>query len=85
MAAIEIYTTPFCPYCLAAKQLLDRKGAAYAEIDVSRDPQMRARMTERAQGRRTVPQIFIGDTHIGGFDDMVALDRKAELDPILGQ
>ena len=83
MPAITIYSTPYCPYCSAAKQLLDRKGAAYSEIDVSRDPQQRSTMMDRSGGRRTVPQIFIGETHVGGFDDMAALDRKGGLDPLL--
>lgn len=82
MARIEIYTTPSCPYCHAAKALLDEKGADYTEITVL-DPDLRAAMTERAQGRRTVPQIFIGDIHVGGYDDMAALDRQGGLDPLL--
>ncbi|KKC36525.1 glutaredoxin [Devosia epidermidihirudinis] len=84
MARIEIYTTPSCPYCHAAKALLDEKGADYTEITVL-DPDLRAAMTERAQGRRTVPQIFIGETHVGGYDDMAALDRAGGLDPLLAQ
>lgn len=83
MPAITIYSTPYCPYCSAAKQLLDRKGAAYSEIDVSRDPGLRSKMMDRSGGRRTVPQIFIGETHVGGYDDMAALDRKGGLDPLL--
>ena len=84
MAKIEIYTTPTCPYCHAAKSLLREKGADYTEITVL-DPELRAKMTERAHGRRTVPQIFIGDTHVGGYDDMAALDRSGGLDPLLAQ
>lgn len=84
MAKIEIYTTPTCPYCHAAKSLLREKGAEYTEITVL-DPELRAKMTERAHGRRTVPQIFIGDTHVGGYDDMAALDRSGGLDPLLAQ
>ena len=84
MARIEIYTTPTCPYCHAAKALLAEKGADYTEITVL-DPELRAKMTERAHGRRTVPQIFIGDTHVGGYDDMAALDRRGGLDPLLAQ
>jgi len=84
MATIEIYTTPTCPYCHAAKALLNEKGADYTEITVL-DPDLRAAMTERAQGRRTVPQIFIGETHVGGYDDMAALDRAGGLDPLLQQ
>lgn len=83
MARIVVYTTPFCPYCLAAKRLLAAKGAAFEEIDVSSDPQLRAEMTQRAGGRRTVPQIFIDDTHVGGSDDLHALDRQGRLDVLL--
>ena len=84
MAKIEIYTTPTCPYCHAAKSLLAEKGADYTEITVL-DPELRAAMTQRASGRRTVPQIFIGDTHVGGYDDMAALDRQGGLDALLAQ
>jgi len=83
MAAIEIYTTRFCPYCHAAKRLLARKGASFIEIDVSGDPQGRSRMVERAGGRMTVPQIFIGETHVGGCDDLYALEQAGGLDPLL--
>jgi glutaredoxin 3 len=83
MRPVEIYTTPICPYCHAAKRLLDRKGVRYREIDVSRDPNLRAAMTQRAHGRRTVPQIFIGETHVGGSDDLHALDHAGKLDPLL--
>ncbi|MGV8955515.1 MAG: glutaredoxin 3 [Cypionkella sp.] len=82
MAKIEIYTTPTCPYCHAAKSLLADKGADYTEITVL-DPDLRAAMTQRARGRRTVPQIFIGETHVGGYDDMAALDRAGGLDTLL--
>ena len=82
MAKIEIYTTPTCPYCHAAKSLLNEKGADYTEITVL-DPDRRAAMTQRANGRRTVPQIFIGETHVGGYDDMAALERQGRLDPLL--
>ncbi len=81
--AVEIYTTPICPYCLAAKRLLTKKGVAFTEIDVSRDPALRDAMTTRAQGRRTVPQIFIGGTHVGGCDDLHALEADGKLDPML--
>lgn len=84
MARIEIYTTPTCPYCHAAKSLLQEKGADYEEITVL-DPSLREAMTSRAHGRRTVPQIFIDDAHIGGYDDMAALDRRGGLDPLLAQ
>ncbi|WP_149141758.1 glutaredoxin 3 [Gemmobacter caeruleus] len=83
MKPVEIYTTPTCPYCAAAKRLLGKKGAAYTEIDVSRDPALRAAMTDRAGGRRTVPQIFIGGRHVGGSDDIHALDAEGRLDPLL--
>jgi glutaredoxin 3 len=85
MSRIEIYTTPICPYCVAAKNLLKEKGVAFSEIDVSRDAALRESMMERAGGRRTVPQIFIGETHVGGCDDLYALDKAGGLDPLLGQ
>jgi glutaredoxin 3 len=85
MSRIEIYTTPFCPYCVAAKKLLKDKGAAFSEIDVSGDDALRQSMMERAGGRRTVPQIFIGETHVGGCDDLHALDKAGGLDPLLGR
>ena len=84
MAKVEIYTTPTCPYCHAAKSLLQDKGVDYTEITVL-DPDLREKMTHRAHGRRTVPQIFIGETHVGGYDDMAALDRRGGLDPLLAQ
>jgi glutaredoxin 3 len=83
MRQVEIYTTPICPYCQAAKRLLQKKGVAFAEIDVSRDPALRAAMTERAGGRRTVPQIFVGGQHVGGCDDLHDLDHAGRLDPLL--
>lgn len=83
MKTVEIYTTPTCPYCLAAKRLLTKKGVAFTEIDVSRDPSLREAMTRRANGGRTVPQIFIGGKHVGGCDDIHALDHAGELDPLL--
>ena len=83
MKPVLIYTTPFCGYCLAAKRLLAQKGVAYTEIDVAAEPERRAEMVQRAKGGRTVPQIFVGDAHIGGFDDMYALDRAGKLDPLL--
>lgn len=83
MKPVEIYTTPICPYCMAAKRLLTRKGVAFTEIDVSRDPALRNAMTARAGGRRTVPQIFIGGIHVGGSDDLHALDHDGKLDPML--
>ncbi len=83
MQAVEIYTTPLCGYCLAAKALLTRKGVAFREIDVSRDAALRQAMAERAGGRRTVPQVFIGGRHVGGSDDLHALDRAGLLDSLL--
>ena len=84
MAQIEIYTTRFCPYCVAAKRLLSSKGVAFTEIDVSGDPKGRDNMTARANGRMTVPQIFVGETHVGGCDDLYALEQADKLDPLLG-
>lgn len=83
MKTVEIYTTPTCPYCLRAKRLLTEKGAAFTEIDVSRDPALRDFMTDRAGGKRSVPQIFIGGKHVGGCDDLHALDAEGSLDPML--
>lgn len=82
MTNITIYTTPICPYCTRAKDLLKRKGQSWKEIDVSDDAE-REKMITKAGGRRTVPQIFIGDTHVGGFDDLAALDRTGKLDELL--
>jgi glutaredoxin 3 len=79
---ITIYTTPYCPYCHAAKALLKKKGVAFEEIDVQ-DPGLRQQMMIRSNGRRTVPQIFIGEKHVGGSDDMHELDRRGALDPML--
>ena len=83
MRPVEIYTTPSCPYCHAAKRLLDKKGVVYTEIDVSRDSGLREAMMQRAGGRRTVPQIFIGTVHVGGSDDLHALDHAGKLDQLL--
>ncbi|WP_343080372.1 glutaredoxin 3 [Ostreiculturibacter nitratireducens] len=83
MTNVEIYTTPWCPYCVAAKRLLDRKGVAYEETDVSGDADTRVKMMERANGRYTVPQIFINGQHVGGCDDLHALEREGKLDPLL--
>ena len=83
MARVEIYTTPWCPYCLAAKRLLATKGVAYEETDVSGDSDKRQEMMARAPGRYTVPQIFIDGTPIGGCDELHALDRAGKLDPML--
>ena len=83
MATVEIYTSPLCGYCHAAKRLLKSKDVAFSETDVSRDPEVRKQMTQRADGRRTVPQIFIDDTHIGGYDDLSKLERDGKLDALL--
>jgi glutaredoxin 3 len=83
MRPVEIYTTPICPYCLAAKRLLQKKGVEYSEIDVSRDPTLREAMIQRARGRRTVPQIFVGEVHVGGCDELYDLDQAGKLDPLL--
>jgi glutaredoxin 3 len=81
MPKVEIYTTMFCPFCIRAKRLLDSKGVAYAEYDV--DMTGREEMLARANGRRTVPQIFVDDRHIGGCDDLFALERAGDLDSLL--
>lgn len=83
MPKVTIYTTPFCPYCHSAKALLKRKNVEFSEIDVSYDVEERRRMMTKAQGRRTVPQIFIGETHVGGSDELHALERQGKLDPLL--
>ena len=83
MARVEIYTKAFCSYCARAKRLLDEKGAAYEEFDISFGGAKRAEMLARANGRSTVPQIFIDGRHIGGSDDLYALDRDGGLDPLL--
>ena len=83
MPPVIIYTTGSCPYCVQAKRLLDRKGVPYSEIDVGRDPERRMAMMQ-ASGRRTVPQIFIGQQSIGGFDELYELEQSGELDGLLG-
>ncbi|MBP8233649.1 glutaredoxin 3 [Rhizorhabdus sp.] len=83
MAKVEIYTKAFCPYCARAKSLLESKGVAYEEYDISMGGPKRAEMLERARGGSTVPQIFIDGTHVGGCDDIHALDRAGKLDPLL--
>jgi glutaredoxin 3 len=82
MAHVTIYTKPYCPYCIAALDLLQKKGAEVTEIVASHDPEKRQEMISRS-GRYTYPQIFVGERHIGGCDDMMALERQGELDPIL--
>jgi glutaredoxin 3 len=83
MKKVEIYTTQTCPYCQMAKGLLHKKGVAYTEIDVGGNPALRAAMTQRAAGRTSVPQIFIGGAHVGGCDDIHALDAGGKLDAML--
>ena len=83
MTKIDIYTSPICGYCHMAKRLLDQKGVTYTEINVLGDEAARAEMVGRAPGARTVPQIFIGDTHVGGSDDLHALERAGKLDALL--
>lgn len=83
MADVVLYTKPGCPYCIAAKGLLDKKGVAYQDIVASNDPEKKAEMVQRAKGRATFPQIFIGDDHIGGSDELHALERAGKLDALL--
>jgi glutaredoxin 3 len=82
MPPVRIYTTPYCPFCIAAKRMLKKKGASFEEIDVT-DPAKREKMTALADGRTTVPQIFIGERHIGGFDDLSELNDEGQLDKLL--
>ena len=82
--AVTMYTTQFCPYCVRARNLLDRKGIAYQDIAVDHDPQLRREMMTRS-GRNTVPQIWIGEQHIGGCDEMMSLERQGHLDELLAQ
>ncbi|WP_238366405.1 glutaredoxin 3 [Mesobacterium pallidum] len=83
MQPVEIYTTPFCGFCFAAKRLLTSKGVEFTEIDVAANPDRRPEMVQRANGGRTVPQIFIGKDHVGGCDELMALERAGKLDPML--
>ncbi|WP_243370442.1 glutaredoxin 3 [Microvirga solisilvae] len=83
MPSITIYTKSWCPYCAAAKELLGNKGAAFTEIDIEKTPEARAEMIQKAGGRTTVPQIFINDKHVGGCDDLYALDDRGGLEPLL--
>ena len=82
---VEIYTSPLCGFCHAAKRLLAQKNVSFTEIDVTSQPGKRQEMMQRAHGRHTVPQIFIGETHVGGCDDLYALDRAGKLDPMLAE
>lgn len=85
MVPVEIYTTRYCPYCHAAKALLKKKGVNFSEIDVGHDWERREEMIQRANGLMTVPQIFIGTVHVGGSDDLHALERAGRLDPLLAK
>ena len=84
MVEVELYTTMYCPYCTRARALLQRKGAAFVDINIAERPERRDEMIRRAGGHTTVPQIFIDGEHIGGCDDLVALDRAGKLNPLLG-
>jgi len=83
MQAVEIYTSPLCGFCHAAKRLLTQKGVSFAEIDIARQPDKRQEMLSRANGRHTVPQIFVGTTHVGGCDELYGLERAGKLDKLL--
>lgn len=83
MPQIEIYTSPLCGFCHAAKRLLNEKGASFSEVDVLQNPERKPEMINRANGGRTVPQIFVGDIHVGGCDDLYALERAGKLDTLL--
>ncbi|MBF0139625.1 MAG: glutaredoxin 3 [Magnetococcales bacterium] len=83
MLEVEIYSTTVCPYCVRAKQLLDKKKVAYREINLTQNPELRDEMLRRANGKRTVPQIFINGQHVGGCDDLYALESSGQLDPLL--
>lgn len=82
MSKVTIYTKPYCPYCIRAVDLLEKKGVAFTEIEAAFDPDKRQEMMTRS-GRTTFPQIFIGETHVGGCDDIMALERAGKLDPLL--
>ena len=84
MKTVRMYTTPICPYCVRAKSLLKKKGVAVEEVDVLMDTEAREEMEAKTGGARSVPQIFIGDTHVGGCDELYALERDGKLDPLLG-
>ncbi|UOA25453.1 glutaredoxin 3 [Pseudosulfitobacter sp. DSM 107133] len=83
MKPVEIYTTPICGFCHRAKQLLNQKGVDFVEVDVMSNPERKAEMIQRANGGRTVPQIFVGNDHVGGCDDLFALERQGKLDALL--
>ncbi len=83
MQTVEIYTSPLCGFCHAAKRLLNQKGVGFSEVDVAANPARKPEMVKRANGKRTVPQIFIGETHVGGCDELFALERAGKLDALL--
>ncbi|QRK05142.1 glutaredoxin 3 [Archangium violaceum] len=83
MKPVKIYTTTYCGYCVRAKDLLTRKGVKYEELDVTGDDEMRSKLVEMSGGQRTVPQIWIGDTHVGGYSDLARLESEGRLDPLL--
>ncbi|MDT0582362.1 MULTISPECIES: glutaredoxin 3 [Alteromonadaceae] len=83
MQKVELYTKGYCPYCKRAKALLSQKGVEFSDVEIDKDPERRPEMIERANGRTTVPQIFIGDTHVGGCDDLFALESAGKLDSLL--
>lgn len=85
MSKVRIYTTPFCPFCARAKTLLGKKGIAFEEIDIYMDDDARSDMQAKANGAQTVPQIFIGDRYVGGCEELYALDKAGELDPLLAE
>jgi glutaredoxin 3 len=84
MKSVRIYTTAYCGYCARAKELLKNKGVVFEEIDVTADDESRQRLVEMSGGHRTVPQIFIGDVHVGGYSELAQLDREGKLDALLG-
>lgn len=84
MAQVVMYTTAVCPFCVRAKALLKKKGVAFEEVDLNEQPERRAEMLDKSEGRRTVPQIFINDQHVGGCDDLYALETEGRLDALLG-
>lgn len=83
MSKVTIYTRAFCPYCTRAVSLLEKKGVDFTEIDAGMDPDKKQEMVSRAGGARTFPQIFVGDTHVGGCDEMMAMERAGKLDPLI--
>ena len=83
MKPVKIYTATYCGYCQRAKEFLQKKGVAYEEVDVTDDQRMREKLVEMSNGQRTVPQIFVGETHVGGYSDMVMMDQQGRFDPLL--